>query len=457
MSIQKSHFQNTPERMLPDDDRLPGLADMLNADKVRLILKEKLTDVAGAITGCQISYIRYKPLTNCIVAYSLTYKSEHSDVAREILCYAKIHTDSDFKNAAEKAKSHRWMEIDPLPATLILTEFNAVIYFFPNDSIIDGLRLLSDPKKIQRILYEHYDKYPEKEWRISDRRLKFTPVRYKPERRAVLRCRTKTVNRQTGKKSPLEFYLRIYADERGADVYEIQRALYESSRAGKNLGIPKPITYLSDRRALLMESVHGKTLIDCIDDKDGSYVAETARALAALHALKQINLPAKRPGEFRGEIMDAAEMIKTIFPEEMELVNHLTEVLIDNIKMTTQHGPVHGDFHYGQILNDKKTISIIDFDRAYLGDGLADVGNFIAHMKFLRLSGRIDDDSVLAETFLSEYAKMSGRDFRSKEIDSWTAYHLFMLAVGPFRSLEHNWKRQIGNILKECSKILNIH
>lgn len=443
---------------MPEDNRLPGLITMLNAGEVHQILKEKLTDIAGAIIGCEISYIRYKPLTNCIIAYSLKYKSADSDEAREILCYAKLHIDPDFKNAVEKIMSHRWMETKPFPATLVLTDYNAIIYFFPNDGIIDGLRLLSNPKKIQRILYENYDEYPEKEWRISDRKLKLTTVRYKPERRAVLKCRTKTVNRQTGQRFPLEFYIRIYADERGADVYEIQKALYESSRGKNDLVIPKPIAYLSDRRALLMESVPGKTLIECMKEKEAAaYMAGTARALAALHNIGRVNMPVKQPDEFRDEIIAAAEMLNKISPEEMELANRIAEALVRNIKEPEQAGPVHGDFHYGQILCDKTADAIIDFDRAYLGDGLADAGNFIAHMKFLHLQGRIDEDSVLIRSFLSEYRELSGRHFENEEIDFWTAYHMFMLAVGPFRCLEHNWKQQIRIILEECAKIQALH
>ncbi len=198
---------------------------MLNCDNVKSLLSQYLYNAYGDITECKISYLRYKPGVNCIITYTASFKKQLSERQPPVVFYAKVYTSDDYHNAVNKAQQHRWIKQTDMKPFIALPEHHTLLYFFPNDCALDGLRVLSNFKKIQRILYEHFNKYDEQNWRISDRRLRIATVRYKPERRAVLRCFIWAKNRLTNKKRRFRIYMRIYGDDRGSSVYSIQKKL----------------------------------------------------------------------------------------------------------------------------------------------------------------------------------------------------------------------------------------
>lgn len=185
---------------IPRDDSLPGLGVMLDPEKFLTHLRIGIGDRLGVIEACTITYIRYKPKTNCLVAYELSVKEACQEKPKRVIFYAKLYTEDDYFNALDKSQKVRWIKLHDTPSILPLDNQLAILYFFPNDCLIDGLRILSDRKKVQRLLYDSLSGFPAEDWRISDSRLQTTTVRYKPERRAVIRVDTRAVNRHSGQK-----------------------------------------------------------------------------------------------------------------------------------------------------------------------------------------------------------------------------------------------------------------
>ena len=58
------------EGRAPRDDALPGLPILLDSARVAELLGPRLRRL-GAIDGCAVTYVRYKPETNCIVTYNV--------------------------------------------------------------------------------------------------------------------------------------------------------------------------------------------------------------------------------------------------------------------------------------------------------------------------------------------------------------------------------------------------
>ncbi len=445
------------DRDIPRDEMLPGLSPMLDSDAVRNLLKERLGDALGEIERCEISYIRYKPATSCIIAYALQCSREIFKGSTQFLLYTKIYIDDNYQNAVEKSRVHRWAETLDIDPVIILPDHKAILYLFPNDLIIDGLRVLSNPKKIQRILYKHYDRYPEEDWRISDRKLRLKVARYKPERRVVLRATTRAIHRRTNVRENVSVYIRLYGDDRGADVYTLQENLYRIAGQNGPYRIARPITYLDDRRLMIMETIDGDPLLRSLGGADRlDAVTRTAKALVALHRSEGLNLNVRDIDSHFDNIRSTTETLNHISPESAREAEAILESLKE-FKLSEEpgkHGFVHGDLHHGQILLQDDSVAFIDFDRSHRGDSASDIGNFCAHLRLLHLQGRLADYADLENRFKIAYEEASADRLDEDRLVFWTAFGMFLLAVGPFRRLEAEWRDKTQGILRECRKIL---
>jgi Ser/Thr protein kinase RdoA (MazF antagonist) len=444
-------------RDIPLDESLPGLPRMMDPKAVVMILDEHLRGALGEIRDCNITYLRYKPATSCIIAYTLQCSREIIGRSSQFRIYAKVYADDDYQIAVEKSRSHRWVTVLDSDPVIALPEIRAVLYLFPNDSIIDGLRILSDPRKIIRILYENYDRFPEKDWRISDKMLRVETVRYKPERRAVLHCKSRVFNRRTGDRDRIRAYLRLYGDDRGADVFTLQRHLH---RLSKNDGfkIPKPIAYLHERRLLMMKDLRGQPLLGSLKgDESREAMVRTAKALACLHQAEIPDLPERSIGSFLDDAVSTCEMLGHIAPATARRAEEILSLLKKHKHLGKIHksGFVHGDFYHGQVLLQLNSVSFIDFDRSHAGDPMVDLGNFCAHLRLLRLRGYLVDETGLERAFKKTYREASSKSLDEDWLAYWTAYGLYQLAVDPFRRLESGWRDSTESILQECRKILS--
>ncbi len=445
------------EEDIPRDNLLPALTTFLVPRTIALLIASRLRNYPGEIRECGINYMRYKPGTNCIVAYRLEGTTEFVKGASEILFYAKIYTKEDYLIAAEKARTHRWVPMTYIDPVIFMPEFNTILYMFPNDCLMEGLRLLSNPKKIQRLLYEHYDKFPENQWRISDRKLKLSTARHKPERRVVMRCDSKATNIDDGRRETVSVYLRTYADDRGRDIYSLQDRLYQLAAKADKFKIPKPIAYLPERKLFMMESLSGRQLLDELLGNNGvEAVRLTAQALAYLNRADTAGIQVKRIETYLDEAVATVDMLRHITPETQAEAGECLYMLLSYRYLGENPLPgfVHGDFYYGQVLSEDSRVGIIDFDRSHSGDVTADIGNFCAHLKLLRIEGRLKEDGKLERNFRDAYRDTSRLDIESERINFWTAFGLFQLSVGPFRRLEPGWRQMIREILLECRKIL---
>lgn len=443
---------------IPVDEQLPGLSALLDAEWVRALLGRRLKGIPGKIESCRVSYIRYKPATSCIIAYTLQCTREIFGRSSQYLLYAKIYSEADFKIAYEKSRSHRWVNLLGTDPVIPLPEKRAIFFLFPNDFVIEGLRVLSDPKKVQRILYEHFEKYPEKDWRISDRLLRLATVRYKPERRVVLHCKTRVFNRTTEESDKIRVYFRLYGDDHGASVFSIQKNLYGLARKNRMFKIARPIAYLPERRLLIMKDLRGKPLLEALIEGQGfNAIARAARALVSLHGAEIHQLDERRIDSYLDDARSTAEMLRRIMPGAARRADEILNILENHkyLQRRPRFGFVHGDLYYGQALLQKNSVAFIDFDRSHLGDINADIGNFCVHLRLLRMQGRLADKTDLERGFKTVYQEVSGEKIDEDSFTFWTAYCLFSLSVGPFRRLETDWRKKTEGILEECQKILS--
>jgi aminoglycoside phosphotransferase (APT) family kinase protein len=444
-------------REMPADPLIPGLPVVLHPDAVQEIAVRAVGQTELEVTGAAIDYLRYKPGTNCIVAYTLDWHHGPAGRSDKARLYAKAFTGDDFVQAELKVGGGHRLDAQPFPPVYADHETSTVIYFYPNDAELDGLRLIAEPKKIQRTLYEHIPYLPSGEWRISDRRLKLTTVRYKPEKRAVLRIDTRATHRTSGERRPLSVFLRTYADGRGARVHAIMESLHRQLSGQDKVCTPAPRGYIALRNTLLMDGVAGTPLADRLagEERDRA-LDQAATALARLHSAAVEAAPPCGTESLLEEAESTCAFLGRLVPDLAGELGELSARLKSAASRTAvcaRTGFVHGDFHQGQLLLDGESTALLDFDRSYAGDVVADVGNFGAHMHLLERQGRIVDGAGAFARFTAAYERQAGLRLDDQHLKFWQTFGLLQLAVRPFRTLEPGWAGTIRATVSDCLEL----
>ncbi len=442
---------------VPADPALVGLAALLDAGGMGEFAGEMLLPAGSIVHECQSLYVRYKPGTNCIAAYQLRY-TDPDGAEAGLRFHGKCFGAADHAATVAKLDAKRWIEVAGVRPFADLADQHTVLFSFPNDPGLDGLRLLSHPKKIQRALYDHEILLPADAWRISDRRLRLTTIRHKPEKRAVTRVDTRAVHRDSGRKREVRVYLRTYQDDRGASMRAFMQRLADLTVDSSEIEVPRPIAYLADRKTLMVADMPGTDLVEHLNGSDAAdALALVGAALVRLHACPAALAPRRTLHDLLDDTTATAQTLTYLLPEaEVEIVE-IVDLLEARGRELAPADPwlTHGDFHPGQVLIQDSRAALLDFDRVHGGDPLTDVGNFRANLILLGLQGRVADPDSLAGVFEESYAAASGKRLPPARLRFWTAYGLLQLAANPFRHLATTWPADVATLLTTCGEVLS--
>lgn len=453
------------------------LRDQTLTDLVRSLSGESFTKPAAENLGVDPEslslrpyYVRYKPEANCLIGFNCEIAAgakpaDFKDDFTAAALYAKLYTKTDYPQAVAKAMSRRWLNGYTLEPFVAVPESCAILYFFPNDALLEGLRLVSDPKKIQRALYDCGANSPElaaENWRISDRRLRARIVRYKPERRAVVRCQTKITNRKTEERNSLVAYLRFYADQRARGVANLTDYLREKLQTNPGVTVAQTIGVLQDRSALLVREAPGKTVEELLDSADAMVVKNAvSRAAAALAELHDIDPPQSELKDSPDPIQEAGKVASSLQLWNASL-GALAHKTVDGLKdlypkiFSQDNGLLHGDYHPGQALISSDITTLIDFDRSQIGDQRRDIGEFCARLFYSTTGASVHtfEPEGLNQLFVERYSQKAGAAIDNAALRFWTAQRLLALAETPLRQAQWSARAKIENTLELCLRLL---
>ncbi|MDQ3458808.1 MAG: hypothetical protein M3498_05860, partial [Deinococcota bacterium] len=149
------------------DRQLPGLGRLLDPQAFAEALRVALP--GRRVGEARVRYLRYKPGTNCLVAYQLELDGHVTDA------YAKAYrldAADKLRSAIEKGRGHgrlRPQVLDPMIA----------VYAFPADRKLAALNKVAETEARAHFLGKLLPAQPELH------RAHLRPLRYKPERRFV--------------------------------------------------------------------------------------------------------------------------------------------------------------------------------------------------------------------------------------------------------------------------------
>lgn len=412
------------------DPALPGLALLLDSEA----LAARLRRFAGAaeLETPQLTYIKYKPQTNCLVGYRACLRGT------PLLFYAVAYTPAA-RNKLEKACRQPGVPGPLGPGRLVLEENAIVVSFFPNDRKLLSLPLLADRVVRKTSGSEFFRDCPDL-WEGP-----LESLVYRPERRYV----AKLIGNQKR-----HGVLRVYNNKNYAAARTNALAFHSGDllRIARCLGHSELINMLA--LEWLPGQPLGRTLAGPLPEE--GHLGRVAQALAELH---RQNLESLVPNSHMVEATSLAKVAQGlgfVCPHLKEHAQDLSDRLgTCLINLPAMHCPIHGDFYPDQVLLDGNKVAILDLDEAGYGDPAIDLGNFLAHLERDGLQGLLPPGQAerLGRTLLESYPIAADPSLRSR-FWVYAAVRLFRLAPHSFRKRRLDWPQHTESILDRVAVLL---
>jgi aminoglycoside phosphotransferase (APT) family kinase protein len=411
------------------DTQLPGLGVLLDADAFAERLARQSPELG--IESLALTYVRYKPGTNCIADYHV--RTSDGETRLHAKAYSPEATAKLNKAAVYPAGAS-----PPECRALTLEALHIVALPFPLDPMLPVLARLAGPERnrlLARIL------------RTPDAPVdgELTALAYKPQRRYV--CR---LDRADSAPAVLRFYA----------SHERHRAARTAARLVSDdiLALPRRIGGSKRHQAHAFEWLPGVPLRELLDADAAprDVLLRVGHALAALHA-RDAKLAAPAPGRRSEQLREIVRTLDVLAPFAATLTQRVAAQLA-RVRPDTGGGaqPVHGDLYDKQILIDGDRVGLIDLDDASLGRGADDIGLFVAHLEraqLLRLRSA-ERTQELVQTTLAGYRERSGADLPG--LDAAVAEGLVRLAHHPFRNRQPDWPEATQRILARAGELLGL-
>lgn len=286
-------------------------------------------------------------------------------------------------------------------------ETETAFWRFPHDRKIANLPKLMDvPPALSALL--------------NSRWVQSRLVAYASEKCATVRCLDRDQN--------VLAYAKIYAGDDGLGCYWIYRAL-SGMLATRSTGftVPRAILYSTSHRILLLEAIEGRRIADLEGEELERGLHSLGKTLAEFHGAP---IPEAVPSFTRFDperMQEGAAVIGLVRPDVAALAQQVGNALCSRTEAVS--GPavcLHGDVHpKNGILRDGRIV-LIDLDQAASGPAAADLGSFLAALRYEVVAGILSETAErrLAYAFLSGYA--TARELPAEPALRWyTAAALF--------------------------------
>lgn len=417
-------------KLVRRDRALPGLAILLDPDMFLATLRHHRP--GGDLEAAEITYVRYKPQTSCMVGYQLQIQGQMLDVYAQVYC--PNATDKLLKSVAQPSVA------GPLgPGRFMLEEPMIGISCFPNDERLKGLVPLADPGARQALLARMILEEPD----LRTGRLQ--RLRYKPLRRYVARVQT-----DLDKGIVLKAY--------NKDDYQAAQVNAKALQSRGMLRLARRVGRSGRHHLLALEWLPGRLVEDVLaaPELEVEKVAAVGAALGELHSQQANKLTLLTHAAETKALFGIARWIAFTCPQlarrAYDLAQRMNALLSGGPVL--DH-PIHGDFYAAQVLLADDQVVILDLDQAGRGDPAVDLGTFIAHLESDAVRGHLNPGRVEPATLaLLEGYRESTDKFMPLRLQLYTAARLFRLSPHPFRQRERYWPVKTEAILQRVAALL---
>ena len=303
------------------------------------------------------------------------------------------------------------------------------LYRYPDDPYLPGLQMAADPESAHQLVSRHVLAFP-------GRRLRVERIRYRPGSRAVLRHRVGRV----------KLYARVMRPT-AVPVYFKAGELADQS----GFVLPRVAGHWEEGATIWLSEIPGRNMRRQIRK------GHTPDPTLLLEGLERLwNTPPStgvRPFNLPGLYHRAKRSIRNALKGERQTLETLaqsTRQLDAFIKTWRPSTVAHNDFYDDQmlVLPDGR-IALVDFEETGAGDPLLDIGNFLAHLKWMFLFKRRgeSDASGTYHTTLRE-ATLERFSWTPRDLDLREAVCLFRVCTNAIRRPKPDWRERLEKGLR---------
>src|SRR5215212_7208510 len=247
------------------------------------------------IQDCRLIRLRYRQGSRCFLQYTLRLLEPVTGRERDVQVTGLLYAEEDrAEQAWRKLRAtdprqeipNLWLTFEPVS---FVPELEMLVQVFPYDRRLPTLPLvMAGPSpELKRPLLVSFGPgdWHTEAWKVE-------PVRYRGQGEAVLRYTAKARNAATGGARERSFYAKVYRHEKGEQTYQTLLTLWSRTSAnGEGFSVVRPLAYLSDLRALILEEAPG-TPLDQILLGESDPTAAVRRVAQVLAAFNQGDAPA---------------------------------------------------------------------------------------------------------------------------------------------------------------------
>lgn len=397
-----------------DADLCPPAPERLTA----LVDSALRRDESLQATSARLCHVRWKPH----VALAALYAVRFDDGAERLVTWKRYATDKAERAARGTWRSRTELEPHLLPGAAWPGE-RVVVSVFPWDRALPGLARAFDVKRTCRRLaetprFEGLD--------LRHRRSSALLLRYKPERRAVVRFDA-VLRAEDRRRSTLPVGVRILPR---SDAARVARARRDARLDG--LGLAPAWIGAEARSGLVFEE--WLDVRPCAHD-DFSPSREAGLALAGLHALPCADEQVEIGAAALADALPLFEVDRKLWTAAHALVS---SAWCGSTRATW----VHGDFHPDQTARETTAgrLRVLDWDALRIGNPLEDLASWIADAVAV-------EDPDAPEALLAGYLEGGGIEPDPAELDAAVARGLFLRAAAALRRIESDAPRKAEILL----------
>ena len=313
------------------------------------------------------------------------------------------------------------------------------LFRYPDDPYLPGLPQVASALEAHQLLPKYVPLHPH--------RLHVEAVRYRPTTRAVLRYYAHWRRRSVGE---VTLYVRVMPPER---VARLLTAGELAERSG--FVLPRLLGHWPEGGVVWLAETPGKTVRALIREGEPPDPEQILDGLAPLWSAS-VSGSEGRPLDVAAAYHWTEDVLSRALPEgaAQGVLRQATEILRPFAETWRPSALAHNDFYDDQIiLTPTGRLALVDFEETGPGDPLLDVGNLLAHLRWM---ARFSDAPEAFDTYRHELRSAAlqrfGWDERALALRE--AFALFRLASNPIRQLQRDRLQTVETVLAMVAETL---
>jgi hypothetical protein len=307
-----------------------------------------------------------------------------------------------------------------------------VVWLYPDDPDLPGLRRAAVPNALAALLNEH---------RVLDQPvvgedIALEMISYRPRRRAVLKAVIRTSS------GPKTFFVKVLRES----VYGPTLQRHELLRRAR---FPAAVVAAATADFILVfHEVPGRPLAKAIFDEAMPCSAESLIMLLDSLPPGVVSLPRRPP--WTGAVATYAEMIAAALPVlDPQLRWLVAQVSGGLAALPPGVEPTHGDFHEGQLFVSNGLITgVLDIDTIGPGRRVDDLACVIGHLSTMQ---RMTAEQAAGLTrLINLWLQVFDTRVDPAELRLRAAGVIVSLATGPYRGQEPNWEAETVRMIESA-------